>query len=87
MKSKTVWRNCSICGKRIQIEVYEDGHYEGAEYFGKIKMPIEGTGEHKVVDRLKIGNIEGDVISWTGKFEEIEDWECPKCFETMEKED
>ena len=77
---RRIWRTCILCGKRIAITVYKDKHYRGGEFFGKHKIPIEGTGEYKKIDTFKIGNLEGDVVKWTGKEREFEYWECPDCY-------
>ena len=34
-------RSCSVCGKKLKIRLYDDGHYKGGEYFGKIKIPLK----------------------------------------------
>lgn len=42
-------RKCAVCGKKIRINVDEKGHYDKGHYFGKLKLPIKGTGEYKKV--------------------------------------
>jgi len=37
--AKHLKRSCIVCGKKLDVEVYEDGTYKGGEYFGKIKLP------------------------------------------------
>ncbi|MBN2517297.1 MAG: hypothetical protein JXB14_00470 [Candidatus Altiarchaeota archaeon] len=50
---RKIWRSCIVCGKRIVITVYKDGHYRGGEFFGKHDIPIEGTGEWKRIGTWK----------------------------------
>ncbi|MBN2517436.1 MAG: hypothetical protein JXB14_01185 [Candidatus Altiarchaeota archaeon] len=92
-KSKTktkvpvIWRSCCVCGKRLRIKLYPDRSYRGGEFFGRHKIPIEGTGEYKKIDTFKIGDLEGDVVEWTGKEKEFEYWECPDCYSEAVCED
>ncbi len=76
-------RNCSVCGKRLIIRLYDDGHYKGGEYFGRFRIPLKIakkpsnfiTMERKkypVVRILKYGT-------------EVEYWECPKCYKGDER--
>ena len=81
-KSKRrISRKCIVCGKRVGIILYQDGHCVNAKYFGKLKLPIKGTGEYKKKGNIKIGNKKYNVVNWTGKEREIEYWECNSCFE------
>jgi len=34
-----LFRKCSICGKKLVIEVNKKGHYKNGHYFGKIPIP------------------------------------------------
>jgi len=77
---RTIYRKCVVCGKRIKITVYKDGHYDNGYYFKKLKLPI-GKGEHKKVGTTKIFGKKVDVVEWTGKKKEIEYWECNECYE------
>jgi hypothetical protein len=70
-----------MCGKRLRIKLYPDRSYRGGEFFGRHKIPMEGTGDYKKIDTFKIGDLEGDVVKWTGKEREVEHWECPDCYE------
>jgi hypothetical protein len=81
LKVPVIWRSCCICGKRLRIKLYPDRSYRGAEFFGRHKIPIKGTGEYKKIDTFKIGDLVGDVVKWTGKERGVEHWECPACFE------
>ena len=78
---RKIRRECIVCGKRLRIVLYQDGHYRNAQYFGKFKLPIKGTGEYKKTRNIKIGRKKYDVVDWTGKEKEIEYWECNHCFE------
>tara|TARA_Y100000034_G_C6894699_1_gene412284 strand:+ start:867 stop:1256 length:390 start_codon:yes stop_codon:yes gene_type:complete len=80
-KSKrTISRKCVVCGKRIKIIVYKDGHYNNGHYFNKLKIPI-GKGQNKKVGTTKVLGKTIDVVKWTGKEKEVEYWECNKCYE------
>ena len=74
-------RTCVVCGKRIRIKVGKKGRYDKGHYFGKMKVPVKGTGEWKKVGKTKIGRHAIDVVDWTGKENEVEYWECSDCFD------
>jgi len=80
-KVKKITRKCSICGKRMKITVYEDGYYRNGHYFGKLKLPIKGTGKYKKTGTSQIFGKKIDVVEWNGKEKEIEYWECDACYE------
>lgn len=84
---RKIVRECVICGKKIKINVDDKRHYDNGHYFGKIKLPIDGTGEWKKVGTTKFFDKEYDVVDWTGEEEEYEHWECSKCFEEAQLED
>jgi len=79
--TRKIRRECVVCGKRIYVTVYEDGYYRGGHFFGKIGLPIEGTGEYKKVGTSKILGDKIDVVEWTGKEKKMEYWECNACYE------
>ena len=81
-----ILRTCLVCGKRISIIRYKDGHYKNAQYFGKMKIPIKDTGEYKKVGTTKLFKKKIDVVKWTGKEKETEYWECNSCFEETQHE-
>ena len=74
-------RRCVVCGKRMRINVGRKENYDKGHYFGKLKLPVKGTGEWKKTGKTKIGRKSYDVVDWTGKEKEIEYWECNGCFE------
>lgn len=82
---RTISRKCLVCGKKIHVRVYQDGHHKGGYYFGAIKIPI-GKGEYKKVGTSKIAKRKFDVVKWTGKEKEAEYWECNDCFEEASHE-
>lgn len=84
---RKITRKCIVCGKRIIITIYQDGHYTNGHYFKKLKIPIEGTGEYKKVGTTKLLGKKYNVVKWTGREKEIEDWECNKCYEEAMHED
>jgi hypothetical protein len=63
-------RRCVVCGKHIQVTVYEDGRYRGGVYWGIIpefalrKRP--GGYDPAVADEI-----------WSHSDEQ---WECLRCF-------
>ena len=69
-KHRRISRKCLVCGKRIVITVYGDGHYRNGYYFGKLKIPIKGTGKYKKVGTTKLLKSKIDVVKWTGKEKE-----------------
>jgi len=73
-----IQRDCSICGKEIEIRVNKDKTYFGGDYFGKIKLPF-GKGKYSKVGKTDLLGKEVDVVKWNGKEKEIEHWECNKC--------
>jgi len=74
-------RACLVCGKKIRTKVGKTGKYDNGHYFGKLKLPIEGTGKWENKGSTKIGKIKASVVHWTGKENELEYWECNACFE------
>jgi len=78
---KKIRRKCAACGKRMQITLYEDRHYRNGQYFGKMQIPIEGTGEYKKVGTTKLLGKKTNVVKWTGKEKEVEYWECNDCYD------
>lgn len=79
-KTRTLYRKCTVCGKRIRVKVYPDRHYTGGHYFNKLKIPM-GKGEYKKVGKSNILGKKVNVVKWTGKEKEIEYWECNTCYE------
>ena len=79
--TKKMNRKCVVCGKNIRITLYEDRHYRNGHFFGRLKVPIKGTGEYKKVGISKLLGKKIDVVKWTGKEKEAEYWECNSCFE------
>ena len=78
-KSKrTISRKCVVCGKRIKIIVYKDGHYNNGHYFNKLKIPI-GKGQNKKVGTTKVLGKTIDVVKWTGKEKERNVWRSQNC--------
>ena len=65
----------------MKITVYEDGHYRKGHYFGKLKLPIEGTGRYKKTGTSQILGRKIDVVEWVGKEKGVEHWECDDCYE------
>lgn len=81
MSSKTkIKRNCVVCSKKMTIKIADNGKYDKGHYFGKMKVPIEGTGKYVKTGTFKHFDLKGDVVKWTGKEKEFEYWECEKCF-------
>jgi len=84
---KSLKRKCLICGKNIHIKILDKkGNYKNAYYFGKLKIPVEGTGKYKKTRTVKFMKKKYDVVKWTGKEKEEEYWECKKCYEETEHE-
>jgi NADPH-dependent 2,4-dienoyl-CoA reductase/sulfur reductase-like enzyme len=76
-ETRTIERDCTDCGKTIEVTVYEDDSYDGGQYFGEVSVPAEASdGEYE-----KTGEWKGhDVVEWTGDEETFEYWECDDCF-------
>ncbi len=80
--SRKIRRECETCGKKIYATVYNDGHYKGGHFFGKIDIPKKDTGKYKIIGKQKLpGGEKIDVVEWTGQDETIEYWECDDCYE------
>lgn len=79
--TEKMMRKCVVCGKKIKINVDEKGHYDTGHYFGKLKLPIKGTGEYNKVGTTRLLKRQVQVVEWTGKEKEVEYWECNKCYE------
>jgi len=79
---RNIFRNCSICGKKVKIRHYVDGGFFGnIYYYGILDAPIEGTGEYKNVGTCDVGPLgKVPVSKWTGKTKKFEYWECEDCF-------
>lgn len=82
---RKIKRTCAVCGKRITVTIYQDGHHRDGYYFKTIKLPI-GKGEYKKTGSVKLGKNKYDVVKWTGKEKEVEYWECKTCFEEASHE-
>jgi len=72
-------RDCSVCGKELDINLRKDKSYFGGNYFGKVEIPF-GKGKYIKTGKTKINKKIIDVVKWDGKEKEIEYWECDKCF-------
>jgi hypothetical protein len=79
MEVKRIQRNCTVCGKKLNITIDENGVYSGGHYFGEMKLPV-GEGENIPAGKTKILDIEFEVVEWSGEYEEFEYWECEECF-------
>lgn len=79
-------RNCSMCGEKIKINLDTKRYYDNGNYFGKIKIPIEGTGKNIKIGTDKIDKHKLGIFKWTGKYKKVEHWECNKCFKKMQSE-
>lgn len=86
LTKKKISRKCLVCGKRVNITLYPDGHYNNGHYFNKLKLPI-GKGEYKKIGTSKLFGKKADVVKWTGKEKEVEYWECNECYEEAMHED
>lgn len=84
---KKLHRKCLVCGKRILVTVYSDGHYKNGHYFNKVKFPVKGTGIYKKAVTTKLGSMKVDVVKWTEQEGEVEYWECNVCYEEAVHED
>jgi hypothetical protein len=72
---RRIRRKCVVCGKAMGIKVKDSGRYDNGHYFGKMKIPIEGTGKYVEIGKSKIFGTKAGVVSWTGKEKEVEYWE------------
>lgn len=79
-------RKCSTCGKSIRIKTYSDGHYNRGVYWGRLKLPVDGTGEYKKIGISRMFGKTVSIVKWTGKEREVEDWECNGCFDLASHE-
>ena len=89
-KLKTIKKingKCLVCGKKIRVNIYQDGYYRGGHYFNKLKIPIKGTGRYKKAGTNKLFGKKVNVVKWTGKVKEVEYWECNSCYEKAIHED
>tara|TARA_Y100000310_G_scaffold49097_1_gene45427 strand:- start:271 stop:507 length:237 start_codon:yes stop_codon:yes gene_type:complete len=75
-------KKCVVCRKRIKINLDKKGHYDNGHYFGKVNVPIKGTGKYKKVGTSKILGEKIDVVKWTGKEKQAEYWECNECYKS-----
>ena len=71
-------RNCSVCSRKIKIRLYNDGHYKGGEYFGKLRRPIKTS--KKPLRYSKILGKRYPILRVLKYGPEVEYWECPKCY-------
>lgn len=82
MKSSSQYinRKCVVCGKNIKAIILDKrGHYTDAHYFGKMQIPVKGTGTYKKIGTSKLFN--ANIVKWTGKEKEVEYWECNGCYD------
>jgi len=75
---KTLIKKCSVCGKKIRVKIYNNRHYSGGQYFGKIKIPLKIS--NKPYKYTKVGNKKYGVVKVLKYGKEIEYWECPECY-------
>ncbi len=80
MNKKEIKRRCLVCGMPLKITVDEKKNYKNGHYFGKLDVPIKGTGRYKRVGMTKLGRKTYPVVKWTGKEKQVEYWECNKCY-------
>jgi len=64
-------RECMSCGRKLRIEVYDDGTYSGGHYFATLKIPKESLTNPSSSPNYR-GEKGGAVL--------IEYWECDECF-------
>jgi len=81
MQTRRIIRKCLVCGKKIRAKVDGKGKYDNGHYFGKLKLPIEGTGKWENKGTARMGKMTVGITHWTGKEKQIEYWECNACFE------
>lgn len=62
-------RQCLVCGRRIQVTIYEDDSYRGGEYFGR--MP-------EFAMQKRPGGYDPLVAEEIWRHSD-EYWECPSC--------
>jgi len=84
---KRLTRKCLVCGNRIRVAVYPDGHYKGGHFFNRIKLPVKGTGKYKKTGTRRLFGKKVAIVKWTGKEKEIEYWECDTCYDEALHED
>lgn len=77
---KVIYKKCLVCGKKVRIIHYRDGHCRNAYFYGILEDPIEGTGENVKTGVFEYGELKGDVVKWTGKVKKYEYWECEDCY-------
>lgn len=75
-------RNCSVCGKKLKIRLYNDGHYKGGNYFGKIRPALKWA---KKVHYSTIAGRRLRVRKVLKYGPGTEYWECEKCYNEPEK--
>ena len=73
-----IYRDCAVCGNAIEVRVYDDGSYEGGEYFGTMEVPV-GNGEWNKVGTSEHFGHKMKLVDWSGEYEEAEYWECELC--------
>jgi len=76
-------RNCSSCGKRMRIRLYDDGHYSGGHYFGSHRPPLKISKNPTGSTRLFGKKVRVYRALKYGKA--VEDWECNECYNGPEK--
>ncbi len=77
-------RNCSVCGKELDIKVARNRSYTGGHYFGKVEVLAEGAKEIKRYETELEGFGKITVVAHN-KYDEFEYWECDECFYEEEK--
>jgi len=61
---RVIKRRCSVCGRTIEVKVYEDGTYSGGHFFGNLKDSMK-----------ELGMYDPNTQDW-----EYEYWECEECY-------
>jgi len=84
LSSVRVDKKCLVCGRTMNVILYQDGKYRGGHYFGK--LPLFRKKEWKAslaagTKKSRLGDIVVNVLKKDPKpYKHVEYWECPKCF-------
>lgn len=81
-KSKTITRQCVICGGDIFVAVSPGGKYSGGNFFGTIEQAksYNPTGE---TINIRNGH-KAHISKPVGKIKKWEYWECDGCYNEKE---
>ena len=81
---REIKKQCSVCGKKILVNIYSKDNYTGGNYFGKIPLCTNQEFNKALKAGTKKERLGKTVIEILNKdpipYKHAEYWECDKCY-------